>query len=169
MTNNNDYGSLPYVDAEGTFWLRTPSNSQNGAAKVIYGGDLEIKDTDKVIECEYCGTNQTVPSADNEKKLNLFNRANRLRINGEFDKATALENLKLAEATATAYDRCENLGEEKYKSLFANRQTFNPKTVGKNWEGTESQRLIGYLENKCYDILRDNKELQKRLIIFAAK
>lgn len=52
---------------------------------------------------------------------------------------------------------------------FANRQTFNPKTVGKNWEGTESQRLIGYLENKCYDILRDNKELQKRLIIFAAK
>lgn len=58
------------------------------------GGDLEIKDTDKVIECEYCGTNQTVPSADNEKKLNLFNRANRLRINGEFDKATAIyENI----------------------------------------------------------------------------
>lgn len=58
------------------------------------GGDLEINDTDKVIECEYCGTNQTVPSADNEKKLNLFNRANRLRINGEFDKATAIyENI----------------------------------------------------------------------------
>ena len=36
------------------------------------GGDLEVKNTDKVIECEYCGTKQTVPSADNEKKLNLF-------------------------------------------------------------------------------------------------
>lgn len=82
------------------------------------------------------------------------------------DEATALENLKLAEATATAYDKCENLGEEKYRSLFANRQTFNPKTVGKNWEGTECQMLLDYFENKCYDILRDNKEfieIQNRL------
>ena len=39
-------------------------------------------------------------------------------------------------------DECENLGEETYSSLFANRQTFNPKTVGKNWEGTESKCLI---------------------------
>lgn len=61
------------------------------------GGDLQISDADKVIECEYCGTNQTVPSADNEKKLNLFNRANRLRINGEFDKATAIYESIVAE------------------------------------------------------------------------
>ena len=47
-------------------------------------GDLEITDGDVVAECMYCGTKQTVPSLDNEKKLNLFNRANRLRMNSEF-------------------------------------------------------------------------------------
>ena len=54
------------------------------------GGDLNITEADKVVECEYCGTTQTVPSADNEKKMTLFNRANRLRLNKEFDKAAAL-------------------------------------------------------------------------------
>ena len=44
------------------------------------GGDLNITELDKVVECEYCGTSQTVPSADNEKKMTLFNRANRLRL-----------------------------------------------------------------------------------------
>ena len=54
------------------------------------GGDLNITDADKIVECEYCGTTQTVPSADNEKKMTLFNRANRLRLKNEFDKAAAL-------------------------------------------------------------------------------
>lgn len=54
------------------------------------GGDLNITEADKVVECEYCGTTQTVPSADKEKKMTLFNRANRLRLNNEFDKAAAL-------------------------------------------------------------------------------
>ena len=82
------------------------------------------------------------------------------------DEISALNNLSLAVKTAKAYDECENSGEYKYSSLFANRQTFNPKTVGKNWEGTECQMLINCLENKCYDNLRNNKEfinIQKRL------
>ena len=61
------------------------------------GGDLNIIETDKVVECEYCGTTQTVPSADNEKKMTLFNRANRLRLNNEFDKAAALYEQLIAE------------------------------------------------------------------------
>ncbi len=40
------------------------------------GGDLNITDLDNVVVCDYCGTTQTVPSADSEKKLALFNRAN---------------------------------------------------------------------------------------------
>lgn len=51
------------------------------------GGDLDITEGSTTCECEYCGTIQTVPSADNEKKINLFNRANRLRFASEFDKA----------------------------------------------------------------------------------
>lgn len=58
------------------------------------GGDLEIVEGSTVCECEFCGTKQTVPTADNEKKTTLFNRANRLRMNAEFDKAAAVyENI----------------------------------------------------------------------------
>ena len=43
------------------------------------GGDLNIIEGSTVAECEYCYTKQTVPAADDEKKMTLFNRANRLR------------------------------------------------------------------------------------------
>ena len=43
------------------------------------GGDLNIEQNSTVCECEFCGTQQTVPSADDEKKTNLFNRAVQLR------------------------------------------------------------------------------------------
>ena len=54
------------------------------------GGDLNLQDGITVAECEYCGTRQTVPNADDEKKLALFARANRLRAAGEFDKAVGI-------------------------------------------------------------------------------
>ena len=54
------------------------------------GGDLDVSEGLSVCECEYCGTKQTVPSADNEKKLTLFGRANRLRLANEFDKAAGV-------------------------------------------------------------------------------
>ena len=54
------------------------------------GGDLIITEGSNTCECEFCGTKQTVPSADSEKKVNLFNRANRLRMNAEFDKAATV-------------------------------------------------------------------------------
>ena len=54
------------------------------------GGDLEIIEGSSVCECAYCGTRQTVPSADNEKKLTLFARAGRLLRACEFDKASGV-------------------------------------------------------------------------------
>ena len=54
------------------------------------GGDLRIEEGTTVAECEYCGTKQTVPNADNEKKIKLFERANRLRAACEFDKAAGV-------------------------------------------------------------------------------
>ena len=54
------------------------------------GGDLTIEEGKTVAECEYCGSRQTVPTADNEKKLTLFARANRLRAACEFDKAAGI-------------------------------------------------------------------------------
>ena len=54
------------------------------------GGDLHPDTESTTCECEFCGTVQTVPSDAGEKKTNLFNRANRLRMNAEFDKAAAV-------------------------------------------------------------------------------
>ncbi len=61
------------------------------------GGTLEITEGSTVAECEYCGTRQTVPSLDNEKKVNLFTRANRLRTACEFDKAFGVYESIVAE------------------------------------------------------------------------
>ena len=51
------------------------------------GGDLSIEEGSTICICEYCGTKQTVPNINNEKKRKQFDRANRLRKQCEFDKA----------------------------------------------------------------------------------
>jgi len=51
------------------------------------GGNLEVADNITVCECEYCGTQQTLPKTHDEVIINLFNRANNLRSKCEFDKA----------------------------------------------------------------------------------
>jgi len=51
------------------------------------GGDLDIAPGVTVAECEYCGTTQTLPKANEDVVRNLFNRANALRLKCEFDKA----------------------------------------------------------------------------------
>jgi len=61
------------------------------------GGDLQIVEGNSVCECEYCGSKQTVPTADNEKKMTLFTRANRLLRNCEFDKASGVFESIVAE------------------------------------------------------------------------
>lgn len=54
------------------------------------GGDLNLIEGQSVAECEYCGSRQTVPAADDERKLVLFERANRLRYGCDFDKAAGV-------------------------------------------------------------------------------
>ena len=54
------------------------------------GGDLVLTEGNPLAECEYCGSLQTVPSADNEKKLAMFGRAGRLLRGCEFDKAAGV-------------------------------------------------------------------------------
>jgi len=63
----------------------------------ICGGDLILTEGISVAVCAYCGTQQTVPTADNEKKLTLFARANRLRLACEFDKAAGVYESIVAE------------------------------------------------------------------------
>lgn len=54
------------------------------------GGDLSIIEGASTAECEFCGSVQTIPKVDDEKKLTLFARANRLRASCEFDKAAGI-------------------------------------------------------------------------------
>lgn len=54
------------------------------------GGDLVVEEGATVCKCEYCGSTQTIPTADNEKKVKLFDRANNLRLKCEFDKAESV-------------------------------------------------------------------------------
>ena len=53
-------------------------------------GNLTIEPGMKLTKCAYCDTFQSVPSCNDEKKSVLFNRANRFRQNGEFDKAYSI-------------------------------------------------------------------------------
>ena len=61
------------------------------------GGDLPNIAEGNVVECEYCGSRQTIPTADSEKKVTLFARANRLRFGCEFDKAASVYESIVAE------------------------------------------------------------------------
>ena len=51
------------------------------------GGTLEIEPNETIATCEYCGTQQTLPKLDDERRANLYDRANHFRRNNEFDKA----------------------------------------------------------------------------------
>ncbi len=53
----------------------------------ICGGDMEVNGDMTIGTCMYCGSTMTLPKIESEKKARLFNRANRYRLNNEFDKA----------------------------------------------------------------------------------
>ena len=53
------------------------------------GGALEINN-ETVAVCQYCGTKQTLPKLDDDRKANLYDRANHFRRNNEFDKAMGI-------------------------------------------------------------------------------
>ncbi len=55
------------------------------------GGEMgQVDGLKSVGKCKYCGSKQTLPKLHDEKRANLFERANHLRRNNEFDKAEAL-------------------------------------------------------------------------------
>ena len=61
------------------------------------GGALEIKGNETVAVCEYCGTKQTLPKLDDEKRAQLYDRANYFRRQNEFDKAMGIYEMILSE------------------------------------------------------------------------
>lgn len=66
------------------------------------GGTLEINNNETVAICEYCGTRQTLPKLDDDRRANLYDRANHFRRNNEFDKAMGIYEQILNEDNADA-------------------------------------------------------------------
>lgn len=66
------------------------------------GGALEINNNETVATCEYCGTQQTLPKLDDDRRANLYDRANHFRRNNEFDKAMGIYENILNEDSADA-------------------------------------------------------------------
>ena len=66
------------------------------------GGTLEFAPGDTVATCEYCGTKQTLPRLDDDKRANLYDRANHFRRNNEFDKAAGIYEQILSEDNTDA-------------------------------------------------------------------
>ena len=51
------------------------------------GGTISFNPGDTVGVCEYCGSKQTLPRLDNDKKASMYDRANHFRRTNDFDKA----------------------------------------------------------------------------------
>lgn len=69
------------------------------------GGEMELEEGATVAECPYCLTKQTLPKLDDDKRANMYDRANHFRRQNEYDKAMAIfENILQEDRTdAEAY------------------------------------------------------------------
>ena len=54
------------------------------------GARLEIKPGTSVVRCSYCGVQQTVPILGFDEESLLWERAEELRRNGEYDRAASI-------------------------------------------------------------------------------
>ncbi|MGM9552633.1 MAG: toll/interleukin-1 receptor domain-containing protein [Clostridia bacterium] len=72
------------------------------------GGNIEITENQKVGVCDSCGSTMTLPNVNDERILNLFDRANHFRLQNEFDKALSAYESILTEdnRNAEAYWGC---------------------------------------------------------------
>ena len=66
------------------------------------GGNLEVVEGQNIGTCDSCGSTMTLPKANDERILNLFNRATHYRQQNEFDKAIATYESILEEENENA-------------------------------------------------------------------
>ena len=66
------------------------------------GGALEVSEGISVCQCAYCDTVQTLPRLTDERRANLYDRANHYRRGNEFDKAAGVYEQILMEDNTDA-------------------------------------------------------------------
>ena len=78
----------------------------------------------------------------------------------------AMRNLLISENHAKVFDNNLNLGEQKFKSIFLNRLTWNPQKIVTNSDKTLCEELLLNLNDNCFDGLKEKEEfvaIKKRL------
>ncbi len=68
----------------------------------LCGGTFELDESQTTATCAYCGTLQTIPRLDDERRANLYDRAGHFRRNNEFDKAMSIYETILNDDIADA-------------------------------------------------------------------
>ncbi len=66
------------------------------------GGNIEVGENQNIGVCDSCGSTMTIPNVNDERILNLFDRANHFRLQNEFDKALAAYESILSEDNKNA-------------------------------------------------------------------
>ena len=66
------------------------------------GGTIEFEEGASVGICDSCGTKQTLPRIDDDKKANMYGRANHFRRNNDYDKAMGIYEQILSEDNTDA-------------------------------------------------------------------
>lgn len=66
------------------------------------GGNIEVGENKNIGVCDSCGSTMTIPNVNDERILNLFDRANHFRLQNEFDKALAAYESILSEDNKNA-------------------------------------------------------------------
>lgn len=122
------------------------------------GGDLEVTEEMTVCECEYCGTRQTVPTVDDEKKIKLFERANKLRANCEFDKAAGIYENIVAEYSEEA---------EGYWGLILCRygiEYVDDPTTGKKIPTCHRSSFDSIMDDEDFEMVMENSDSVSRVV-----
>ena len=66
------------------------------------GGTIEFEPGATIGVCDSCGTKQTLPHLDDDRRANLYDRANHFRRNNEYDKAAGIYEQILNEDSSDA-------------------------------------------------------------------
>ena len=122
------------------------------------GGSLEVFEGSSTAVCEYCGSQQTLPKLNDEKIARLYERANHLRMNNEFDKAMGIYEQILDE---------ENTDAEAYWSLVLCRygvEYVEDHQSHKRVPTVNRTQLVPILSDPDYEMALRYADLSQKLI-----
>ncbi len=56
------------------------------------GGELTVNDGGNIAVCDFCGTKQTIPRLDDDRRANMYDRAGHFRLANDYDRAMNIYN-----------------------------------------------------------------------------